>query len=147
MATVAKLRGDRVRGRGAKSRYVKRGGRHEHRVVMEEKLGRRLLPGEIVHHKDENTRNNDPDNLELLPSQSDHAKVHAFGSKGKRWTNGAPHCRGEKAAFAKLTDAQVLEIRARHAKGGVSVSQLGKEYGVTHSNISMIVRRVTWAHI
>ena len=35
------------------------------RIVMEEKLGRKLLPDEQVHHKDKNPLNNDPDNLEI----------------------------------------------------------------------------------
>lgn len=35
------------------------------RILMEEKLGRPLEPNEDVHHKDENTSNNDIDNLEI----------------------------------------------------------------------------------
>lgn len=44
----------------------------EHRLVMEQKLGRPLLPEEVVHHKDDNPANNHPDNLELFQSNSDH---------------------------------------------------------------------------
>lgn len=57
--------------------YRKLNGRHEHRVLMEQMLGRDLLPGEIVHHKDGNKLNNDPSNLELLPSQAEHCRGHA----------------------------------------------------------------------
>jgi hypothetical protein len=37
----------------------------EHRLVMEETLGRKLLPGEEVHHKNTIKTDNDPSNLEL----------------------------------------------------------------------------------
>lgn len=72
----AKARGDAQRGRGEGRSYIKRYGRHEHRVVAEQTIGRALLPGEVVHHKDGNKRNNDPANLEVLPNQGEHAKIH-----------------------------------------------------------------------
>lgn len=42
-----------------------RGYAYEHRLVAEQKIGRRLLPGEIVHHIDGNKQNNGPENLEV----------------------------------------------------------------------------------
>lgn len=38
---------------------------YEHVLVMEEQLGRYLLPGENVHHKNGDRTNNAPENLEL----------------------------------------------------------------------------------
>ena len=38
----------------------------EHRVVMENYLGRLLTKGEVVHHLDGNKHNNQIENLELL---------------------------------------------------------------------------------
>jgi hypothetical protein len=45
---------------------------------------------------------------------------------------------------AKLTAAQVLEIRQRTDK---SQRELGLEYGVSQMNISRIIRRTIWTHI
>lgn len=57
--------------------YPKYYGKHEHRMVAARKIGRPLKKGEVVHHKDGNRRNNHPDNLEVLPSQAEHARLHA----------------------------------------------------------------------
>jgi uncharacterized Zn-finger protein len=48
----------------------------EHRYVMEQHLGRKLLRNEVVHHIDENKKNNELTNLQLL-TNSEHAKKHA----------------------------------------------------------------------
>ena len=58
-----------------KRTYRKVDKRHEHRSVMESILGRSLSSDEIVHHKDNNPRNNDPTNLEVM-TRSAHAKLH-----------------------------------------------------------------------
>lgn len=55
--------------------YKKYLGRHEHRVIAEQMLGRKLKRGEIVHHKDGNKHNNDPANLAVM-TQADHINEH-----------------------------------------------------------------------
>jgi len=55
--------------------YRKKQGRHEHRIVAEQMLGRPLKRGEIVHHIDGNRHNNAPDNLQVM-SQADHLRLH-----------------------------------------------------------------------
>jgi len=47
---------------------------------MAEKLGRPLTADEHVHHIDEDTANNDPDNLELT-TNSEHRAMHAATQK------------------------------------------------------------------
>lgn len=63
--------------------YPKIGSRHAHRIVAEIKLGRKLKPGEVVHHIDENKRNFAPGNLEVLSGQSEHVRHHFKGKKRK----------------------------------------------------------------
>ncbi len=53
-----------------------RGYAYEHRVVAEQKLGRRLLPGELVHHLDGDKRNNAAENLEVVADIAHHAAHH-----------------------------------------------------------------------
>ena len=48
----------------------------EHRLVMEKKLGRFLLPSEVVHHRDGDRANNDVANLELYRSNGAHLREH-----------------------------------------------------------------------
>jgi hypothetical protein len=74
--------GSALRDTGTGRSYRKWHGRHEHRVVAEKKIGRRLRRGEIVHHKDHRKRNNAPANLQVLKSQSEHCRIHGFGHRG-----------------------------------------------------------------
>lgn len=55
--------------------------------------------------------------------------------------------RGETATKAKLTEQQVSEIRKRYTDGGVSQTQLAKEYGINQTAIGFIIRRVNWKHV
>lgn len=67
----SKAIGDKLRGTG-KGRYVKEGGRHQHRKVAEEMLGRPLRFGEEVHHVDRDGHNNSPINIVVYKSHSEH---------------------------------------------------------------------------
>lgn len=61
-----------------------RGYAYEHRLVAEDKIGRRLLPSEQVHHIDGDKQNNDPANLEVVESIAVHRVRHRSREKGLR---------------------------------------------------------------
>ena len=68
-------------------RYVCRDGSKIalHRLVVQEREGRVLSSGELVHHVDHNRLNNSPDNLVIL-SRAEHQRLHTLGIKKTRWS-------------------------------------------------------------
>jgi hypothetical protein len=94
-------------------------------------LGRELAPGEMVSHRDDDKRNNWPDNLYLGDARSNAADSVRNGRRS----------RGERHPSSKLSDEQVREVRlalSRDAKG----RDLATAYGVHKSTISRIKRGV-----
>lgn len=48
----------------------------EHRLVMEQRMGRYLRPEEVVHHIDGNHQNNNPENLHVFQTNTAHLRWH-----------------------------------------------------------------------
>lgn len=67
--------------------FARKGNRRvlEHRLVMEQMIGRYLEPGEVVHHKNGDKQDNRPENLELFANNGDHLAATLVGQCPK-WT-------------------------------------------------------------
>jgi HNH endonuclease len=67
-------------------RHNRRGYVRRSWLVMEQKLGRFLQPGEVVHHINKDTMDDAPENLELHSVYSHHS-LHSKGNNNKsyRW--------------------------------------------------------------
>jgi len=62
----------------------KTGYAYEHRLIASEEAGRVLTPSEEVHHEDENTQNNAPENLDICRSRAGHKVRHRAKCFGNR---------------------------------------------------------------
>lgn len=85
-------------------------------------------------------------------TQADNMKD--MDKKGRRKSNGRPGVlrgpnpllQGERCGNSKLTEADVLEIRRRHAECETQTA-LAAEFGLTQGNVGHIVNRRIWRHI
>ena len=60
----------------------------EHRLIMEKLIGRYLSLQEVVHHKNKNTKDNRPENLELFESDSLHRHFTIRGKNNPNYRHG-----------------------------------------------------------
>jgi hypothetical protein len=77
----------------------------QHRLVMEQKLGRPLEPFERVHHKDGHRSNNIPSNLELWVCLGKSKKDPA----GQRWVD----LMNDFLSQPEVTDRAAIEVAFR----------------------------------
>jgi hypothetical protein len=122
----------------------------EHRLIMEETLGIELDFNHVVHHKNEDGRDNDPENLELL-TRSEHSRKHAIGRKmsdeAKRKIS--EFNKDKICDYArKLTNEDIDFIRANYIPRNreFGTRGLGRKFGVDHETIRDILAGRTYRH-
>lgn len=113
--------------------------RRAHREAYEAENGAGSADGLVIRHKCDTPACVNPDHLEggtVADNNRDRDK------RGRQ-------ARGSTHGQATLTEAEVAKIRADCVPGSRThgTRALGRQYGVSGSQISLIVRRATWAHI
>jgi hypothetical protein len=114
--------------------------RSVHRLVYEAFVGQ-IPDGITVNHKNGNKRDNRVCNLELATMSEQMRHAVASGLQPRRCGEG----RGPNVA--KLTTAQVLDIRRRYKKHVVTARMLAADFGVSEATILAIANRQRWAHL
>lgn len=109
-----------------------------HRLVAEAFLGP-IPEGMEVAHLNGDSKDNRASNLAYKTHRDNEADKKTHGTLNPGWVP------GESNGMSKLTELQVLEIRARippHNK-----SALSREFGVSRPVITGILNRTLWRHI
>ena len=122
--------------------------RDEHRIIMEQALGRSLNSDEVVHHKDGNRRNNDLNNLEVM-TRAEHLQHHRPSYKKRTWTefDRASYSRKfsrENHPQSKITESIAAEIKLCIASGDRNCD-IARRFGLSNTIISHIRHGKRWA--
>lgn len=92
---------------------------YEHTLVMEKHIGRYMLPGEVVHHRNGNPSDNRIENLELFSRNSEHLAKELKG-RCPNWTLDGIHRMQESLARRAKKKRERIHFRL---KRDVSQSQ------------------------
>jgi hypothetical protein len=111
-------------------------GRGIHRLVLEAFVGP-CPPGMECLHVDGDRENNRVSNLRWGTRRENQADRVRHGTD----------IRGSDVVQAKVTAADILRIKALYATGDYSQATLGEMFGVSRSNISIIILGKSWRHV
>lgn len=95
-------------------------------------------PGMVVCHRCDNPPCVNPDHL-FLGTHRDN--MHDMSAKGR-----AVHSRGEQQHNARLSEADVREIKSFPERRGLR-AELARRYGVSHTTITKIRSGLKWVHV
>lgn len=113
---------------------------YEHIVIFAIHYGIEALEkSEAIDHVDGNKNNNRYENLEGVSIEENNLRSKNLGLLKPQ--------RGAKNKASKLTEEQVLDIRALYSEGTYNQYELAKKYGITQGHVSDIVNSYRWVHV
>jgi hypothetical protein len=107
-----------------------------HRLVLLAFVGEPPIGQGHGAHRDGDRKNNRIGNLSWLSAKENMADRYIHGTDP----------RGGRNPFAKLTESQVIDIRAR-VDSGQPAKAVAAQYGVNVFTVLAVHRRRSWAHI
>ena len=109
-----------------------------HRLVWQYLFG--VIPkGMEINHKNGVKTDNRPENLEVVTPSENALHAHKLGLAAAR--------KGSACNLSKLQEDQVIEIRRLYHSKQYNQAELGRMFGISGSQIGMIVRGKSWSHI
>lgn len=111
-----------------------------HRVSYAFYVGE-IADGKIIRHSCDTPACINPDHL-LIGTQADN--MTDMRSRGR-----SNYAKGADTGNAKITEAQVIEIRATYQRGirGFGVHVIAKRYGLSKPAVRAILERKSWKHV
>lgn len=98
------------------------------------------IPSDLyVCHRCDNTKCVNPGHL-FLGTALDNSHDMLFKGRGARQV-------GTTNPAAKLTDVDVVAIRAMYATGKISQESIALQFGVSRKSVAAIINGKTWAHV
>lgn len=112
--------------------YINKQKYREHRVIMEQLIGRKLKADEVVHHIDGDRHNNSPNNLQLM-KKGEHTSLHMTGwNPSEEWREklrqanlGKRHTEETKQ---KISEAKLGTKLSEECKQKMSIARIGKTH-------------------
>lgn len=125
--------------------------RDYHRYIMEQELGRKLRPDEVVHHKNNDSKDNRIENLEVM-LLSEHTRLHHANRKQSLEVRKAQseRMKGKPNKNARhLSEDQVRYVKENYIPGDnkYGLRAMSRELGISHTSLIHILHKRSYKDI
>jgi predicted XRE-type DNA-binding protein len=115
----------------------------QHILVMEAFLGRKLEPWEVVHHINEDKKDNRIENLSVM-SIGEHTALHHIGAKRSDEQKQNIRNAIRMSSRSKLSKEKVAWLKEQAHLGVMTQAEMAKTLNVSPMSVSRAVNNQTW---